>query len=87
MSLTHWGRVTQTYVSKLTLIGSDNGLLPGQLQAIILTNDGILLIGLLEINFNEILIEIHAFWYIKIHLKMSSGKWWPFCLDPNVLMS
>ena len=32
------------YVSKLTIIGSDNGLLPGWCQAIILTNDGILLI-------------------------------------------
>ena len=27
--LTHWGRVTYICVSKLTIIGSDNGLLPG----------------------------------------------------------
>ena len=32
-------------ISKLTTIGSDNGLLPGQRQAIIWTNTGILLIG------------------------------------------
>ena len=45
--LTHWGRVTYTCVSKLTNIGSDNGLSPGQRQAIIWTNVGILLIGTL----------------------------------------
>ena len=31
-SLTHWGRVTQICVSKLTIIGSDNGLLLGRLE-------------------------------------------------------
>ena len=34
--LTHWGRVTHICVSKLTIIGSDNGLSPGRRQAIIL---------------------------------------------------
>ena len=38
--LTHWGQVTHICVSKLTIIGSDNGLSPGQRQAIIWTNDG-----------------------------------------------
>ena len=33
--LTHWGLVTHVCVSKLTIIGSDNGLLPDQGQAII----------------------------------------------------
>ena len=28
--LSHWGRVTHTYISKLTIIGSDNGLSLGQ---------------------------------------------------------
>ena len=42
---THWGRVTHVCVSKLTIIGSDNGLAPGRRQTIIWTNDGILLIG------------------------------------------
>ena len=41
--LTHWGRVTHICVSKLTIIGSDNGLSPGRRQAIIWTNAGILL--------------------------------------------
>ena len=46
--LTHWGRVTHICVNKLTVIGSDNGLLPDRRQAIIWTNAGILLIGTLE---------------------------------------
>ena len=33
--LTHWGRVTHICVSKLTIIGSDNGLSPDRRQAII----------------------------------------------------
>ena len=72
-------------VGNLTIIGSDNGLSPGQRQAIIWTNAGILLIGPLGTNFSEILIEIQTFSFKKIHLKMSSGKWRPFCLDLNVL--
>ena len=47
-TLTHWGRVTHICVSKLTIIGSDNGLSPGLLQAIIWTNAEILFIGPLE---------------------------------------
>ena len=35
--LTHWGRVTHICVSKLNIIGSDNGLSPGRRQAIIWT--------------------------------------------------
>ena len=37
------GRVTHICVGKLTIIGSDKGLSPGRRQAIIQTNDGILL--------------------------------------------
>ena len=40
-------------VSKLTTIGSDNGLLPDRHQAIIQINAGILLIGPLGTNFSE----------------------------------
>ena len=57
----HWGRVTHICVTKLTIIGSDNGLSPGRRQAIIWTNAGILLIRPLGTNFNEMLIEILAF--------------------------
>ena len=84
-ALTHWGRVTHICVSKLSIIGSDNGLSPDRSQAIIWTNVGILLIGTLGTNFNEILIEIQTFSFKNIHLKISSGKWRPFCLGLNVL--
>ena len=40
--LSHWGRVTHICASKLTTIGSDNGLSPGRRQAIIWTNSLIL---------------------------------------------
>ena len=79
--LTHWGRVTHICVSKLTIIGSDNGLSPGRRQAIIRTSDGILLIGPIGTNCSEMLI----FSFKKIHFEMSSGKWRPFCLGLNVL--
>ena len=81
--LTRWGRGTHTCFSKLTTIGSDNGLSPGRCQSIIWTNAGILLIGSLGTNFNEASIEIHTFWFKKIHLKLSSGKWRLFCLGLN----
>ena len=80
-----WRRVTHIYVSKLTTIGSDNGLSPGRLQPIIWTNAGILLMGPLGTNFSEILIEIRTFSSNKMHLKMSSGNWLPYCLGRNVL--
>ena len=83
--LTHWGRVTHICLDKLTIIGSDNGLSPGRRQAIIWTNAGILLIGPLGTNFIEILVGIQTFSFKKMHLKMSSAKWRPFCLGLNVL--
>ena len=82
--LTHWSRVTHICVSRLTIIGSDNGLLPDRRQAIIWTNAGILLMGPLGTNFSEILIKIYTFSFRKMHLK-TSGKWRPCCLGLNVL--
>ena len=83
--LTHWGRVTHICISKLTIIGSDDGLSPDRRQAIIWTNAGLLLIGPLGTNFNEILSEILAFSFKKMRLNVSSAKRRPFCLGPNVL--
>ena len=83
--LTHWGRVTHICVSKVTIIGSDNGLSPGRRQAIIWTNAGILLIGPWGTNFSEILIGIQTFSFKKIRLKMSSAKCCSFRLGLNVL--
>ena len=83
--LTHWGRVTHICISKLTIIGWVNGLSPAWRQAIIWTNEGILLIRTLGTNFSEILSEIHSFSFKKMHLKMLSAKWRLFCLGLNEL--
>ena len=76
--------MTHICVGKLTTIASDNGLSPGRRQAIIWTNDGLLLIGPLGTNFSEILIEILTFSFKKMRLKEWSGKRRPFCLGLNV---
>ena len=83
--LTHWGRVTHICVGNLTITGPDNVLSPGRRQAIIWTNAGILLIGPWGTHFSEISIGIQTFSFKKMHLKMSSAKWPPFCLGHNVL--
>ena len=83
--LTHWGRVTHICVGNLTIIVSDNGLSPGRRQAIIWNNAGILSIGPLGTSFSEILIEILIFSFKKMHFKVSSAKWQPFCLGLSVL--
>ena len=82
-----WGRVTHICVSKLTTIGSDNGLSPGRRQAIIWANAEILLIGPLGINFNEILIKINSVSFTEMHLKISSAKWCLFRLGLNQLIT
>ena len=73
--------MTHICVSKLTIIGSDNGLSPARRQAIIWTNAGILLIRPLGTNFNEMWIEILIFSFMKMRLNVSSAKWRPFCLN------
>ena len=85
MHLTHWGRVMHICITKLTIIGSDNGLSPGRRQAIIWTNAGILSIWPLGTHFNEILIDIYIFSLKKMHMKMSFGKRRLSCLGLNVL--
>ena len=77
--------MTHICVSKITIIGSDDGLSAGRRQAIIWTNDGIILIGYLGANFTVILIEIYTFAFKKIHMKMSSAKRRPYYPGLNVL--
>ena len=84
--LTHWGWVTHICIRKQTTTASDKGLFPGRCQAIIWTNAGILLIGPLGTNFSETLVQIHICSFKKMHLKMLSGQWPPFCLGLNVLI-
>ena len=40
---------------------------------------------ILRNKLHEILIEIPTFSFKKMHLKLLSAKWWPFCLGLNVL--
>ena len=54
--------MTHICVSKLTIIGSDNGLSHGRRQVTILTSAGILIIRSSGINFSEIISEIHTFY-------------------------
>ena len=72
-------------VRKLTIIDSDNGLLPGRRQVIIWAIARILLIRTLGTNFTEILKKIHAFSFKIIHLKMSSANWRQYWIGRNVL--
>ena len=53
-------------------------------QVIIWTNPGILLIRTLGINFSEIIIKIHTFSFMKMHLKVPSAKWRHYCLGLDV---
>ena len=68
--------MTHICVGKLTIIGSDNGLLPGRHQAIIWTNAGLLLIVPLGTNLSEILIEIE-----NVVWKMAAILSWPQCVN------
>ena len=79
---------THICVSKLPIIGSDNGLSHGWCQAIMWNNAGLLLIEPLGTNFGEIINEIYTFPFKKMHFKMASGKWQrPFCFGLNVLIT
>ena len=87
-ALTHWGRVTHICVGNLTIIGSDNGLSPVRRQAIIWTNDELLLIEPLALR-NKILWKFNRNYNIFIQenaFEVSSAKWQPFCLGLNVLI-
>ena len=86
LALTHWGRLTHICDGELTIIVSDNGLSPRRRHTIILTNAGILLIEPYVTNFSEILIETLTISFMKMSLKVSSAKWWPFSLGLNVLI-
>ena len=83
---TRWFRITplplilHIYASvNRASIGSDYGLSPMRRQAIIWNNTGLLSVEPLATNFSEILIKMQNFSSTKMHLKMSSAKWRPFC--------
>ena len=54
----HWRRVMHICVVNLIIVGSDNGFSPGQHQAIMKTNAGILLIWPFGTNFSKYLFKV-----------------------------
>ena len=78
--------MTPTCISKLTIIGLDNGLSPGRHQSIIWTNAGVLLIGPWETNFSEILKQILYIFiqenaYENFVRKLAAILSWPQCVN------
>ena len=55
-------------------------------QAITRINADLLSIGRFETKLNEIRSEIQNSSSKKMHSKMSSGKWWPFCSGGDELI-
>ena len=65
--------MTHIWVIRLTIIGSDNGLLPDQRQAIIRTNATILLMGLFsEFFYQNLFIFIHKYAFENGACKMAT---------------
>ena len=83
--LTHWGRVTHICVSKLNIIGSDNGLSPRRRQAIIWTNARILFMRTLGTNFSEILFRNQKFSFKKNALQNVVCEMTSICLGLDEL--
>ena len=82
--LIHWDRVKHICATNLGHRWFRWWLVAWRRQAIICTNDGLLLIWPLGTNFVENLIGIYPFSLEKMHLKMSSVRNWPLCLGLNV---
>ena len=73
--VTHLSLVSYIYASVIWIsFGSDNGLSPDGHQVIIWTNAGTLLNEPLGTNLSEISIKLQDFSFMKMHLKISSGK-------------
>ena len=103
LGLCHWGRVMHICVSKLNIIGSDNGLSSGRRHTIIWTNAGLLLIWPLGTNFSEMLIHFRSrkcIWKYRLRngahfvsapecVKcVSTGPWFPdICTSPFFSLS
>ena len=70
----------------MAIIDPHNGMSPDRRPAIIWTNAKILLIGPLETNSREIVIEIQTLSFKKMRLKISFAKWQPFWVEHQVVL-
>ena len=78
-ALTPWGRVAHCIcVSKVTIIGSGNGLAPGRRQAIIWISAVVFLIGT---KFSEIWIKIHIFSFENVVCEIAVLLSRPQCVN------
>ena len=80
------GWVMHIWVSNLTIIGSDSGLLPGKCQAMHCLNQCWNIVhwtlgNKLQWNFNR-----NSYSFIQENAFQNIWKWGPFCLSLNVLM-
>ena len=75
-------RPSKAYMRRLTIIGSDNGLSPGLWpEPIHFLNQCWNIVNWTLGNKPQWYhIEIRILSFLKMHLKMSSGNWRPFCL-------
>ena len=71
-------------VPMLVITFSWTNIAHGRRRAIIWTNGGNCYSNLAT-NFSKILSKIYVFSLKKMYLKMSSAKWWQFCLSLYVL--
>ena len=77
-NLTHCGRVTHICVGELDQHWFRQWLVACQAPSHYLNQSCWFSIGRLGTNFSEIQIEIN-FSFMKMHLKVSSAKWRPYC--------
>ena len=78
-ALTHWGRVAHCIcVSKVTIIGSGNGLAPGRHQALIWISAVVFLIGA---KCSEIWIKIHTFSFENVVCEIAVLLSRPQCVN------
>ena len=73
--LTCRGRVTHICFSRLTIIGSHNGLSPGRRQTTIWSNAGIVLIRPLRTRFSKTSIETHTFSFMLLCSTICARVW------------
>ena len=78
-----WWRHKATDI--LASIGSGNGLVPVRRQAITWISADLLFIRTPGTNFNDILFDIKRFSFEKMHWKISSAKYRPYCSGLAVL--
>ena len=83
--LTHWGRVTHICVIKLSNHWFRLWLATWPVPSHYLNQCWNSVNWTRGTNFNKILMKIQQFSFKKMRLKMSSGKWCPFCLGLSVL--